>query len=130
MGVLWGAMQQWLLVLYCERGHVPSSRQCEPACFLFSASKDCMLLGIVLSWLLPSTSWLMGPLPVCLSVGRHSPSPAPIQVHYYVFKTHMSGFFQTSFYFGYTAMFCFGLALVCGSIGYFAASGFVRTIYR
>jgi hypothetical protein len=28
----------------------------------------------------------------------------------------MSGFFQTTFYFGYTSMFCLGLALVCGMI--------------
>jgi hypothetical protein len=52
------------------------------------------------------------------------------QVHYYLFKTRMSGFFQTAFYFGYTAMFCFGLALMCGAIGYWAAAAFVRTIYR
>lgn len=51
-------------------------------------------------------------------------------IHYYLFKTRMSGLFQTSFYFGYTAMFCFGLALVCGALGYFAAAAFVRTIYR
>ncbi|KAI8467088.1 MAG: hypothetical protein J3K34DRAFT_524003 [Monoraphidium minutum] len=51
-------------------------------------------------------------------------------VHYYVFKTRMSGFFQTAFYFGYTAMFCFALALMTGAVGYYAAAGFVRTIYR
>lgn len=42
----------------------------------------------------------------------------------------MSGFFQLAFYFGYTAMFCLGLALVCGAVGYWAAALFVRTIYR
>jgi len=51
-------------------------------------------------------------------------------VHYYAFKTRMSGLFQTAFYFGYTAMFCLGLALMCGAVGHWAASGFVRTIYR
>ncbi|KAG9132545.1 hypothetical protein Leryth_008477 [Lithospermum erythrorhizon] len=32
---------------------------------------------------------------------------------YYV-KTKMSGFFQTSFYFGYTMMFCLGIGILCG----------------
>ena len=43
--------------------------------------------------------------------------------------TH-TGFFQTCFYFGYTAMFCSGLSLVCGAVGYMGAAAFVRTIYR
>eukprot|EP00878_Enallax_costatus_P020814 GHUV01022014.1.p1 GENE.GHUV01022014.1~~GHUV01022014.1.p1 ORF type:complete len:431 (+),score=66.41 GHUV01022014.1:154-1446(+) len=51
-------------------------------------------------------------------------------VHYFVFKTHMTGFFQTCFYFGYTAIFCVGLALMCGALGFWAASAFIRTIYR
>lgn len=51
-------------------------------------------------------------------------------VHYFVFKTHMTGFFQTAFYFGYTAMFCTGLGLMCGALGYWGASLFVRTIYK
>jgi transmembrane 9 superfamily protein 3 len=42
----------------------------------------------------------------------------------------MTGFFQTCFYFGYTAMACLGLGLLCGAVGYMAASSFVRTIYR
>ena len=50
--------------------------------------------------------------------------------HYYAFKTRMSGLMQTAFYFGYTGMACLALALVAGSVGYWAASAFVRTIYR
>ncbi|PPS07247.1 hypothetical protein GOBAR_AA13387 [Gossypium barbadense] len=34
--------------------------------------------------------------------------------YYYYVKTEMSGFFQTSFYFGYTLMFCLGLGILCG----------------
>ncbi|PPR87016.1 hypothetical protein GOBAR_AA33673 [Gossypium barbadense] len=34
-------------------------------------------------------------------------------VYYYSVKTKMSGFFQTSFYFGYTLMFCLGLGILC-----------------
>nr|GME14320.1 transmembrane 9 superfamily member 1-like [Ipomoea batatas] len=36
-------------------------------------------------------------------------------IYYYHVKTKMSGFFQTSFYFGYTLMFCLGLGILCGS---------------
>ena len=35
-------------------------------------------------------------------------------IYYYYVKTKMSGFFQTSFYFGYTLMFCLGLGILCG----------------
>ncbi|KAH7575793.1 hypothetical protein JRO89_XS02G0222100 [Xanthoceras sorbifolium] len=34
-------------------------------------------------------------------------------IYYYYVKTKMSGFFQTSFYFGYTLMFCLGLGILC-----------------
>lgn len=51
-------------------------------------------------------------------------------VHYFYYKTHMTGFFQTCFYFGYTTMFCIGLALMCGALGHWSAAAFVRTIYR
>uniref|UniRef100_A0A803L001 Transmembrane 9 superfamily member n=1 Tax=Chenopodium quinoa TaxID=63459 RepID=A0A803L001_CHEQI len=36
-------------------------------------------------------------------------------IYYYHVKTKMSGFFQTSFYFGYTMMFCLGLGILCAS---------------
>lgn len=51
-------------------------------------------------------------------------------VHYFVDKTQMTGFFQTSFYFGYTAIFCIGLGVMCGAVGYLGATAFVRRIYR
>lgn len=51
-------------------------------------------------------------------------------LHYFMFKTKMTGLLQTAFYFGYSAMFCLGLALTCGAVGYIAAAAFVRTIYR
>ncbi|CAL5434510.1 unnamed protein product [Camellia sinensis] len=37
-------------------------------------------------------------------------------IYYYYVKTKMSGFFQTSFYFGYTMMFCLGLGILCGAV--------------
>ncbi|KAL1533840.1 Transmembrane 9 superfamily member 1 [Salvia divinorum] len=51
-------------------------------------------------------------------------------VYYYYVKTKMSGFFQTSFYFGYTLMFCLGLGILCGAVGYLGSNLFVRRIYR
>ncbi|KAJ9538178.1 hypothetical protein OSB04_030911 [Centaurea solstitialis] len=51
-------------------------------------------------------------------------------IYYYYVKTKMSGFFQTSFYFGYTAMFCLGLGILCGAVGYLGSNLFVRRIYR
>ncbi|MQL88303.1 hypothetical protein Taro_020857 [Colocasia esculenta] len=51
-------------------------------------------------------------------------------VYYYYLKTKMSGFFQTSFYFGYTLMFCLGLGILCGAVGYLGSTLFVRKIYR
>ncbi|KAH0451113.1 hypothetical protein IEQ34_018412 [Dendrobium chrysotoxum] len=35
-------------------------------------------------------------------------------IYYYSVKTKMTGFFQTSFYFGYTLMFCLGIGILCG----------------
>ncbi|MQL72767.1 hypothetical protein Taro_005127 [Colocasia esculenta] len=51
-------------------------------------------------------------------------------IYYYHVKTKMSGFFQISFYFGYTLMFCLGLGILCGAVGYLGSSLFVRRIYR
>lgn len=39
-------------------------------------------------------------------------------IYYYHVKTKMSGFFQTSFYFGYTLMFCLGLGILCGKLSF------------
>ena len=41
-----------------------------------------------------------------------------------------AGFFQTVFYFGYMGMFCLGLGLMCGTLGYSGCSIFVRRIYQ
>ncbi|KFM22905.1 Transmembrane 9 superfamily member 3 [Auxenochlorella protothecoides] len=51
-------------------------------------------------------------------------------VHYFFWKTKMTGFFQTAFYFGYTLMFCVGLSVMCGAVGHLGAGVFVRRIYR
>jgi transmembrane 9 superfamily protein 3 len=50
-------------------------------------------------------------------------------IYYFFARTKMYGFFQTTFYFGYTAVICFGLMTMCGTIGYMSASAFVRKIY-
>jgi len=41
----------------------------------------------------------------------------------------MYGLFQTTFYFGYMALFSIGLGLMCGTFGYVGASTFVKKIY-
>ena len=51
-------------------------------------------------------------------------------VYYFLFKTKMTGFFQTCFYFGYTAMFCLALGVMCGAVGDVGSNAFVRRIYR
>eukprot|EP01065_Artemidia_motanka_P013945 TRINITY_DN17896_c0_g1_i1.p1 TRINITY_DN17896_c0_g1~~TRINITY_DN17896_c0_g1_i1.p1 ORF type:complete len:570 (+),score=198.44 TRINITY_DN17896_c0_g1_i1:115-1824(+) len=50
--------------------------------------------------------------------------------YFFFFKTKMTGLFMTAFYFGYMALFCFGFAILCGTIAYKAADVFVRVIYR
>ncbi|XP_050699940.1 transmembrane 9 superfamily member 3-like isoform X3 [Eriocheir sinensis] len=50
-------------------------------------------------------------------------------VYYFFFKTKMYGFFQTSFYFGYMALFSLTLGVMCGTIGFLGTSKFVHKIY-
>ncbi|XP_013114037.1 transmembrane 9 superfamily member 3 [Stomoxys calcitrans] len=49
--------------------------------------------------------------------------------YYFFFKTKMYGLFQTSFYFGYMALFSGALGIICGTVGYIGTSVFVRKIY-
>merc|ERR1711931_52211 len=49
--------------------------------------------------------------------------------YYFFFKTKMYGLFQTTFYFGYMAVFSLCLGILCGTIGYLGTSIFVRKIY-
>ena len=42
----------------------------------------------------------------------------------------MTGFLQTSYYFAYSGLFCIGLGLLTGTIGFQASSVFVNRIYR
>jgi len=51
-------------------------------------------------------------------------------VYYFFRKTKMNGFFQVTFYFGYMAMFCFGLALLTGAVGFLGVQFFVHRIYK
>jgi len=51
-------------------------------------------------------------------------------IYYFFVKTKMTGFFQTWFYFGYTTIFCIGLGMLCGAIGFIGTSLFVRKIYQ
>lgn len=49
--------------------------------------------------------------------------------YYFFFKTKMYGFFQTTFYFGYMALFSLTLGIMCGTVGYIGTSNFVYKIY-
>ncbi|KAE8654783.1 Transmembrane 9 superfamily member 3 [Hibiscus syriacus] len=48
---------------------------------------------------------------------------------YYYERSDMSGFMQTSFFFGYMACICYGFFLMLGAIGFLASLFFVRHIY-
>ncbi|KAI4307693.1 hypothetical protein L6164_030853 [Bauhinia variegata] len=50
--------------------------------------------------------------------------------YYYHARSDMSGFMQTSFFFGYMACICYGFFLMLGTVGFRAALIFVRHIYR
>ncbi|KAL4352212.1 hypothetical protein GQ457_06G026320 [Hibiscus cannabinus] len=51
-------------------------------------------------------------------------------LYYYNARSDMSGFMQTSFFFGYMACVCYGFFLMLGAIGFRASMFFVRHIYR
>ena len=51
-------------------------------------------------------------------------------VYYFLFKTHMHGFLQTCFYFGYMLLIAANLGLLCGTLGHAAASRFVHAIFQ
>ena len=50
-------------------------------------------------------------------------------VYYFFWKTHMTGFLQIAFYFGYMGIFCFTFFIMCGTIGLMGCNMFVRKIY-
>jgi transmembrane 9 superfamily protein 3 len=51
-------------------------------------------------------------------------------LYYYCFKTEMTGFFQTIFYFGYMMLISLTIGVMCGTMAHFAASQFVLSIFR
>lgn len=51
-------------------------------------------------------------------------------IYYFLFKTQMNGFLQTSFYFGYMSLISITMAMLCGTLGHAAASNFVRAIFQ
>ncbi|KAI3817081.1 hypothetical protein L1987_10868 [Smallanthus sonchifolius] len=50
-------------------------------------------------------------------------------IYYYFSRSDMSGFMQTSLFFGYMACVCYGMFLVLGSVGFRASLLFVRYLY-
>ncbi|XP_010910473.1 transmembrane 9 superfamily member 2 [Elaeis guineensis] len=51
-------------------------------------------------------------------------------IYYYHARSDMSGFMQTSFFFGYMTCICYGFFLMLGTVGFRASLLFVRHIYR
>lgn len=51
-------------------------------------------------------------------------------VYYFFVRTHMHGFLQTVFYFGYMGLFCMALFVLCGAVGFTGSASFVKRIYR
>jgi transmembrane 9 superfamily protein 3 len=51
-------------------------------------------------------------------------------IYYFLFKTQMHGFLQTSYYFGYMTLIAVNLGFLCGTLGHGAASRFVRAIFQ
>lgn len=50
--------------------------------------------------------------------------------YYYLARSDMSGFMQTSFFFGYMLMVCYAFFIMLGTVGWRASLMFVRHIYR
>ncbi|PWA78497.1 nonaspanin (TM9SF) [Artemisia annua] len=50
-------------------------------------------------------------------------------IYYYFCRTDMTGFMQTSFFFGYMACVCYGIFLVLGSVGFRASLLLVHYLY-
>jgi len=50
--------------------------------------------------------------------------------YYYNYRSDMSGFMQTSFFFGYMGIICFGFFLLLGTVGWRSSLMFVRHIYK
>ncbi|MCO5595409.1 hypothetical protein L7F22_049451 [Adiantum nelumboides] len=50
--------------------------------------------------------------------------------YYYYARSDMTGFMQTSFFFGYMTCICYGFFLMLGTVGFRASLLFVRHIYR
>ena len=51
-------------------------------------------------------------------------------LYYFYFKTQMTGFLQTTFYFGYMVLISLTMGVMCGTMGHAAASRFVFAIFR
>jgi len=51
-------------------------------------------------------------------------------IYYFNFKAKMTGFMQTSFFFGYMTMACYACWLMLGTVGFLSSFSFVRYIYK
>eukprot|EP00708_Paratrimastix_pyriformis_P002761 GAFH01001516.1.p1 GENE.GAFH01001516.1~~GAFH01001516.1.p1 ORF type:complete len:507 (-),score=197.42 GAFH01001516.1:59-1471(-) len=49
---------------------------------------------------------------------------------FYFTRSSMTGFLQTSFYFGWMLLICYGFFLMLGAVGFYASMAFIRKIYQ
>uniref|UniRef100_A0AAR2IU13 Transmembrane 9 superfamily member n=1 Tax=Pygocentrus nattereri TaxID=42514 RepID=A0AAR2IU13_PYGNA len=80
-------------------------------------------------WYMPSITYYRWQWTSFLSAASTAVYVYMYSFYYYFFKTKMYGLFQTSFYFGYMAVFSTALGIMCGAVGYMGTSAFVRKIY-
>ncbi|KAJ3225796.1 hypothetical protein HK099_006194 [Clydaea vesicula] len=50
-------------------------------------------------------------------------------IYYFFARTKMTGVFQTTWYFGYMGLVCFGMFIMLGTVGHLTAEKFIRKIY-
>ena len=108
-------------------------------CVLHIAYALCMMLHAPLhpptGWecLLPCTCWLRRLIEMrfrvltCVIAGMFIFGYC---FYYYLARSDMSGFMQTSFFFCYMFMVCYAFFLMLGAVGYRSSLSFVRHIYK
>ena len=50
--------------------------------------------------------------------------------YYFRARSDMSGFMQTSFFFGYMGLICYGFFLMLGTVGYYSSLSFCKHIFK
>ncbi|CDP05442.1 unnamed protein product [Coffea canephora] len=108
--------------------HVQRNGSSVPHSMPLSFVKFCVLpsVGMTIARLLGNHEWWWRSFLYGGSVGIYVYG---FSLYYYFQDSEMSGFLQTSFFFGYMACICYGLFLMLGTVGFYASLCFVRYVY-